>query len=97
LILAGADSRIAARDSRDPLMYTVHFWGDEHFEMFKFLYDFGEYHEQKAEPHQMSLLHKTVMTDNDIVVTKCLQYMIQNGSEVLDATEASYRYRKLLP
>eukprot|EP00111_Clytia_hemisphaerica_P013943 TCONS_00041044-protein len=39
LVKAGANTRIKAQDSRDPLTYLLHFYGDERFEMFKLLWD----------------------------------------------------------
>ena len=93
LINSGANSLIPARDSRDPLTYTLNYYGDERFEMFCFLFHHGGYQDEKLESGKLTLLHKAVLTDREIVVLRCTNYMLQYGQDI-NAKEADGRYVK---
>jgi len=90
LINSGANSLIPARDSRDPLTYTLNFYGDERFEIFCFLYHHGNYQDEKLETGKLTLLHKALLTDKEIVVLRCTNYMLQCGQDI-NAKEADGR------
>jgi len=90
LMNSGANSLIPARDSRDPLTYTLNFYGDERFEMFCFLYHHGGYQDEKLETGKLTLLHKAILTEKEIVVLRCTNYMLQCGQDI-NAKEADGR------
>ncbi|XP_066912101.1 uncharacterized protein [Clytia hemisphaerica] len=78
LVGAGANARIWSRDSRDPLTYLLEFHGDERFEIFKFLWDYTLRTGDKVEAGKLTLLHKAVLNNKDIVNLKCVNHMLLN-------------------
>ncbi|XP_066923179.1 uncharacterized protein [Clytia hemisphaerica] len=90
LIKAGADTRIKAQDSRDALIHLLHFYGDERFEMFKLLWDVSPRTYDNNKLGEMNILHKSLMSDKNIVLLKCIDYMLNQGCDV-DAREGNGR------
>ena len=78
LVGAGANARIWARDTRDPLTYLLEFHGDERYEIFKFLWDYTLRTGDKVEPGKLTLLHKAVLNNKAIVNLKCVNHMLLN-------------------
>ena len=79
---AGANVKIPARDSRDTLTAILHLYGDERLQMFKYLYKHGDYKDVEIEPYLLTLLHKAVAGERDIVNLKCVNYLIENGEDI---------------
>ena len=82
LIRSGANVKLQARDSRDPLTAILHFYGDERFQLFKYLHKYGDYKNDEIEPYFLTLLHKAVAGERDIVNLKCVNHLIENGEDI---------------
>ena len=91
LLNAGANPRIAARDSRDPLTAIMHLHGDESFKMFKFLYKKGRYYEDDIESYSLTLLHKAMAAGKETVNLKIVNFLIEDGHD-MHALEGKSRY-----
>ncbi|XP_066927409.1 uncharacterized protein [Clytia hemisphaerica] len=82
LVEAGADSRIAACDDRDPLGYLLAYHGDERFELFKYLWKVSPRSDDDIEAEGISLIHRAILTDPSVTVLKCVNHMLSNGLHV---------------
>ena len=83
---------IPAYDTRDPITYSLTTHGDERFEMFKLLYQRGDYCNECMEGGRVTLLHKAMaLCEAGVAVLKCVHYMLVYGRQDVNAQEADGR------
>ena len=91
LLIAGADPRIMAFDYRDPLTSILHCYGDERIEIFKCLYEMGDYRKDRVDPYFVTLLHKAFAANKKCINLKIVKFLIENGEDI-HAKEGKSRY-----
>ncbi|XP_066916677.1 uncharacterized protein [Clytia hemisphaerica] len=92
LIALGANVLIPAYDTRDPITYSLTTHGDERFDMFKLLYQRGDYGNEGVAEGRVTLLHKAMaLCEDGVAVLKCVHYMLAHGKQDVDAKEADGR------
>lgn len=87
LVESGANVLIPARDSRDAITFLLHFYGDERFDLFEYLWSTLPEGAKKAEEGRMTYIHKAVVADHSLVLLKCLDHMICDEATDINAKE----------
>ena len=82
---------IPARDSRDILTFLLHFYGDERFELFEYLWDSLPKGAKVAEEGKLTYLHRAMLADKAIIVLKCADHIICDNQTNLNAKEGQAR------
>ena len=91
LVEAGARVDIKCRDGRTALEYAIQEYGDENFEIIKYLIKKMSYIKEKGDERMMSYLHQACLVHKNVKVERVIDLLVANGFDV-NAVEGNGRY-----
>lgn len=90
----GAIVRKPALDNRNPFEYALQEYGDEAFDILKYLYHEGGINSERKYEGQLTFLHLACLVRRRVSTVQIMSEMIASG-EVVNATEGLGRYSQI--